>query len=197
MAKPPAKKPARKPAAKKPATPRQSTKGSATKRPLIWRNRPTVKRTAAERKAKAIELALMAFAGGWTIAKFCRHSHINKSTMLRWMAEDTVQPRFLKAMQIKALALPDDASEIVNQIITGKIDPKAGGVALRHLEFRMMREIKAQYQPSRTVNNVTNMSEAPDDVIEQRFNELMERHQKALPGPSGEAQEPETDPAAG
>jgi hypothetical protein len=185
MVKPPAKKPG----PKKPAKPKP--------RPIIWRSRPKVKRTAAERKSHAIELCLNALAGGWTIARFCRHSHVHKATMLRWLAEDTVQPRFLKAMQVKALALPDDASEIVRKIIDGTIDPKAGGVALRHLEFRMMREIKSHYSPHRTVSNTTDMSDAPDDVIDQRFNELMERHQKALPAPSGEAQGPETDPAAG
>ena len=192
MAKPPAKKPS----AKKPAAPRQSTKGTAPKRPLVWRSKPAVKRTAAERKAKAIELALMAFAGGWTIARFCRHSHISKSALLRWLAEDTVQPRFLRAMQVKALALPDEASEIVRRIITGQIDPKAGGVALRHIEFRMMREIKIQYQPSRLVTN-TNTQDLPDDVVDQRFAELMERHLQARQQASEEAEGQENDAAAG
>src|SRR3972149_5073285 len=150
------------------------------KPPRILKTRPTVarsrrskspKRTGEERKAKAIELILVAIASGWTIKRFALHSHIQKGTLLRWLAEDTIQPRFIRAMQAKALALPDEASEIVRRMIDGQrvivrdeagqpilnpdgsfaykiefLDPKAGRAALSHYEFRMQREIKAAYQ---------------------------------------------------
>lgn len=156
-----------------------------------------VKRTAAERKAKAIELILIAIASGWTITRFARHAHIQKGTLLRWLAEDTVQPRFIRAMQAKALILPDTAMEIVEKILTGKVDPKAGRAALSHIEFRMMREIKAGYQASAQLNVVTDAREMSDQELDAKFNDLMKRYQHALPAGGGDQPGQENDGAAG
>lgn len=157
-----------------------------------WR----IKRTHEERKAKAIELCLRAVSGGWTIAKFVHWSGVGKSSMLRWLAEETVQPRFIAAMQVKALALPDEAMELVRQLVAGgkyvmaldaegrlvrtwlEFTPtniKAIAVGLRHYEFRMMREIKALYQPSRTVTNIHEHRTKTDDEIEKEFGEIEAR----------------------
>lgn len=153
------------------------------------------KRTQAERKAKAIELLLYAVAGGWTVERFAKVSGVHRATLFRWLSEDTIQPRFLRAMQIKALALPDEAMGLVKLLRRGgefiavpdpdkpgefkqqwrPVDPKAIGVALRHIEFRMMREIKAQYQPSRETTIKTSVADMTDAEIEAKYAELMAR----------------------
>lgn len=173
--KPPAKTTARKPAAKAPTKPRPKYK------PRPYR-RPPVKRTQAERRSHAIELCLSAIAGGWTLTRFARLSCIHKSTLLRWMAEPLIQPRYLQAMQVKALALPDDAMEVVRKVLSGEIDPKAGRVALGHYEYRIQREIKALYQPSRTVTNITEPGDIPDEQLNKRVEELVQQELLAHSG---------------
>lgn len=183
MAKPPAKKPAARRVAKPKAAP-------AARKP---------KRSPEERKAKIIELLLHAVAGGWSMRKFARRSGVSIRTLLRYVAESTVQPRYLQAMQIKAMTLPDEAMELVQilkaggQVITipdadnpgsfrqvwEPADPKAIGVALRHYEFRMMREIKALYQPTKEVRNITTPADLPDEQLDNRINELVDRALKA------------------
>lgn len=180
--------------------PIKKTKAPARRRaPAKPKPRPHTVRTLAERKSKAIELCLQAISGGWTLRKFSHWSKVSKASLLRWMAEETVQPRFLAAMQVKALALPDEAMDLVHLLRRGgdyvtvpnpdkpgefivefrPVDAKAIGVALRHLEFRMMREIKAQYQPGRTVTHqLGDMGQIPDDQVNARFDELMDRYQK-------------------
>lgn len=153
------------------------------------------KRTQAERKAKAIELLLHAVAGGWTVERFAKISGVHRATLFRWLSEDTIQPRFLRAMQIKALALPDEAMGLVKLLRRGgefvampdpdkpgefkqvwrPVDPKAIGVALRHIEFRMMREIKAQYQPSRETTIKTSVADMTDAEIEAKYADLIAR----------------------
>lgn len=180
MTKPPARKP----------TARRAPRPKAMKAPA-----PTPpKRSPEERKAKVIELMLLAVAGGWSLRKFSRRSGVSIRTLMRYVAEPTVQPRYLQAMQIKAITLPDEAMELVQilkaggQVITipgdapgtfrqvwQEADPKALGVAIRHLEFRMMREIKALYQPTKEVRNITTPSDMPDDQLDNRINELVER----------------------
>lgn len=195
--------------------PKPSRRPAARPKPARAARAP--KRTAAERKAKAIELILVAIASGWTIKRFALHAHIAKGTLLRWLAEDTIQPRFIRAMQAKALALPDEASEIVRRMIDGRrvikrdesgeliknpdgsfafeieyLDPKAGRAALSHIEFRMMREIKAGYQAN-IVHTVTDARQLSDEQLDQKFDELMQRHQIGHQGGAGAAQEPEND----
>lgn len=184
----------------------RATTKKPTSKPRLVKAKPKAprppKRTPDERKSKAIELCLHAIAGGWTMVRFCKWSKVSRSTMLRWMAEDTVQPRFMMAMQVKALALPDEAMELVKLLIAGgrfvmrqvdgaepgkfantwePVDPKAIGVALRHYEFRMMREIKALYQPSRTVTTVTDTRTMPDDQLEEKIQELIRQAQSMPP----------------
>lgn len=178
-------------------TPKKSPAKKPARRALAKPKAPArrvAKRTPEERKSHAIELILIAIASGWTITRFALHSHVSKGTLLRWMAEDTVVDRFIKAMQAKALALPDEASEIVNRMINGRsvtrmvdgkpvttwefLDPKAGRAALSHYEFRMMREIKA-YQARSHVAVTTDTGAMTDAQVDAKFEELMDRHRKA------------------
>lgn len=179
MVKPPLKRPARK------ATP----KVAPVRKP---------KRTPEERKAKAIELLLLAIAGGWTLRRFARLSGVSHRSIMRWVAEPTVQPRYMVAMQTKAITLPDEAMEIVKVLREGgevrlrpdpdnpknliyvfeKVNVKAMAVALRHIEYRMMRELKALYNPARVVEHVGATADLPDERIDARVGELMDKYMK-------------------
>lgn len=189
MTRPPAK------STKKPA--RRTPRAKPAPKPV-----PKRVRTPEERKAKAIELLLLAIAGGWSLRKFSRRSGVSIRSLLRWSQEPTVQPRYIAAMQTKAMLLPDEAMEMVKVLREGgelqlRPDPddptalkfvfveanvKALGVALRHMEFRMMREIKVLYQPTRQVeHSITDAQNQTDEKIDARFNELMGKALGGLP----------------
>lgn len=199
------------PPAKRGTARKVTRKPVKTKRPLTARER----RGPHVWKSKAIELCLVALAGGWTLRKFALWARIGRGTIIRWMGEETVQDRFHQAMRTKALLLPDEAMEIVHVLRRGgewrvltdpttgkaatewvKADSKALGTALRHIEFRMMREIK-HYRNTRDVNvNLNDMSAVPDDKLENRYEELLDRAQQARQiggkgSPSGEARKNE------
>lgn len=186
MTKPPIKKPARRVVKAKPAP----------------KPAPKRQRTPAERKAKAIELLLEAVSGGWSIRRFSRRSGVSIRSLLRWVQEPTVHPRYIAAMQTKAMLMPDEAMEMVKVLRDGgelmlRPDPdspselrwefvpvnvKAMGVALRHYEYRMMREIKVLYAPSRQVeHSIADAQSLPDEKIDARFNELMGKALGGLP----------------
>lgn len=199
MTKPKPKAPARRKVAPKPAPARQP------------------KRTQAERKDKAIDLMLQAIAGGWSLRRFSRRSGVSIRSLLRWVQEPAVHPRYIQAMQTKAMLLPDEAMEIVGVLRQGgevqlRPDPdkpkelrfefvpantKALGVALRHLEFRMMREIKVLYQPSSVVTNVTDPSQVPDDKLDERINTLVGKYLGADPGARDPSPSAENEKAGG
>ena len=148
-------------------------------------------------KARAIELCLHALTMGWSVARFARRSGIWRTTLLEWLSDDTVFDRYARAMQIKALEIPAMHANVVKMLIEGVpktdakgepvldaggrqereyIDPKRAGVALRSLEFRMMREIKRIYEPTRTVNhNLGNMAGQSDQEIIERYEQLKEK----------------------
>ena len=137
------------------------------------RNKPNY---PPEFKARAIELCLKAIIAGWSVARFSRHAHLSRVTVLEWLSDDTVFDRYARAMSIKALDFPSQHADIVKMVISGKIEPKVGQVALRAIEFRMMREIKRIYEPTRTVNhNLGNLAGQPDQEIIERYEQLKEK----------------------
>lgn len=152
------------------------------------------KRYDPEFKSRAIELCLRAIRAEWSIARFARRAGVPKGTMMEWLSEDAVFDRYKRAMEVKALALPDKAIDVVNRIIHGKavynakgeltgrefLDPKAGRVALQHYEFRMMREIKSMYQPSKTVEHKRRLEDLSDEEVDNAANAILTRAMEKL-----------------
>jgi transposase-like protein len=158
--------------------------------------RPNKPNYPPEFKARAIELCLRAIIAGWSVARFARHSHVPRVTMLEWLADDTVFDRYARAMQVKALDIPAMHADVVRMLIEGTpkrdaegipirdsdgqvvreyMDPKRAGVALRSLEFRMMRELKRIYEPTRTVNHQLGVATMPDSEIVSRYQALKKK----------------------
>lgn len=146
-----------------------------------------------EFKARAIELCLRAITMGWSVARFAKRSGIWKSTMLTWMADDLVFDRYRRAMEIKAVDFPALHADVVQMLIHGVpkrdkmgeivfdengdvvreyMDPKRAGVALRSIEFRMQREIKRIYEPTRTVKHQLGVGAMTDSEVHARYEEL-------------------------
>lgn len=152
-----------------------------------------------EKKARAIEVCLRCIIAGWSVARFARWARIPRVTVLEWLSEDAIFDRYARAMSVKALDIPAMHANVVKMLIEGTpakkadgtpvldadgkqvrefMDSKRAGVALRSLEFRMMREIKRIYEPTRTVNhNLGNIATMPDQEVIERYDELK---QKAL-----------------
>lgn len=165
-----------------------------------------------EQRARAIDLACRAVSRGWSMARFCRRSGVGQGTLLEWLsADDDAFERYAHAMASKAMLIPDLAMNVVEYVLNGravlrpdpdrpgefvrvveKLEPKAAGVVLRHLEFRMQREIKKIYEPTRTVKHKHSLDDMPDQEVERRYNELMERERQAglLPPPRKEKPDP-------
>lgn len=150
-----------------------------------------------EHKARAIDLCLQAIIFGWSVHKFSKLARLPRVTVLTWLMDDTVFDRYTRAMQIKALALPTMANDIIERVINGKLvrrvetlpdgeirehvervflDPKAAGVAIRHIEFRIQREIKKIYEQSSTKTHNVNFHDMTDSDVDRRIAE----HQKKL-----------------
>lgn len=147
-----------------------------------------------EFKARAIDTCLRAVMFGWSVKRFARISRIPRVTILSWLQEDDATfDTYTRAMKSKALELPAMANDIIKRVIDGRlewasemnaeghiektlvrryIEPKAAAVVLRHIEFRVQREIKHIYEYSRTVNNKTTVEEMSDTEIERRYAEL-------------------------
>lgn len=169
-------------------------------------------RYTPERRQRAIELACRAVSRGWTMNRFCRVSRVPIGTLLEWIGkDDAVFEQYAQAMATRAMLIPDMAMSVVDRVINGrmvtrpdpdrpgefvrvveKLEPKAAGVVLRHLEFRMQREIKKIYEPTRTVKHKHSLDDMPDQEVERRYNELMERERQAglLPPPRKEKPDP-------
>ena len=149
-----------------------------------------------EFKSRATELALLAIINNWSVAKFSRFAHIPKATVLSWLMEEPTFDRYTRAMQVKALSLPIMANNIVDHLINGKTviqwetkdsgqremmvrkvfpDPKAAAVALRHIEFRIQREIKKIYEPTRKIDHRHRFEDMTDDQIKAKRDELLEK----------------------
>lgn len=148
-----------------------------------------------EFRERAIDLCLQAIIFGWPIPKFAKLARIPRVTVLTWMQDDAVFDRYRRAMEIKALALPTMANDIIRQVIEGKpvrrieraedgtirehvdrifLDPKAAGVVLRHIEFRIQREIKKIYEQSKTIRHETTpLREMPDNELDRKIEDFM------------------------
>lgn len=152
-----------------------------------------------EFKTRAIELCLRAIVMGWSVAKFAKRAGIWKSTMLTWMADDTVFDRYRRAMEIKSVDFPALHADVVRMLIEGvpvrgpdghiekddkgrpviqHIDAGRAAVALRSIEFRMQRELKRIYEPSQKVTHeLGNMATMTDQELTERYERMK---QKAL-----------------
>ena len=123
-------------------------------------------------------LYFRALARGWTMRRFSRVSKVPSETLNTWCAEDVYFAQYRRAMEIKALSLPELHSDIVDRLINPKrdvsdrLDPKAAGVALRAIEFRLMREFKGGvYQTQKTVNH-RDVTDLTDEELDRRTYEL-------------------------
>lgn len=126
----------------------------------------------AEQKARILDAFFRALALGWSEVRFARLARVPRTTVKAWLLEDGVFARYRRAMEQKALSLPSQCDDIVAKLIKGDMEPKVAGVALRHLEFRLMREFKGGvYQTQKTINQrqVTDMT---DEEINERWEEL-------------------------
>ena len=126
-----------------------------------------------ERKERILELFFRAMAMDWSTRKFARWSKVPASTINTWLLEDGVFDQYRRAMERKAFSLPQRADDVVNKLLTGKIEAKVAGVVLRHLEFRLQREFKGGvYQTHKQITHKTDVADMTDDQIEERFAEL-------------------------
>lgn len=141
----------------------------------------------AERKERIVELFFRAMAAGWTSRRFCRVSKaVRLSTLHTWLTEDAYFERYRRAMQQKALSLPDRADDVIDRLINPKrdmaerLDSKTAGVVLRHMEFRLMREFKGGlYQPTQKIN-VADVTEMTDEQLAERAEELVRRGREGI-----------------
>lgn len=152
-----------------------------------------------EFKSRAVDLCLQSIVvNNWSLRRFARRSGIPTLTVHTWVMEPDTFERYTQAMKLKALELPLMANDIVAQVIHGKpvryveegangelvekvkrvfLEPKAAGVALRHIEFRIQREIKKIYEPTKSVSHkhTHKFSEMPDDEVERQFAEMQQK----------------------
>lgn len=134
-----------------------------------------------QQKARLCELCLTALARGRSLASFARLSGVPQATLATWMAEDAYFDRYTRVMEAKALLLPARADDILRRLIgpcteDEALEAKVAGVALRHLEFRMMREHKGQmYKAQKIVENKPAVQDMTDEEIEARYADLVSR----------------------
>lgn len=128
-----------------------------------------------EFRQRAIELVLYAIIWGWSVKRFSRIAKIPKVTLLTWLSDDLVFDRYKRAQEIKALDLPSMAMEIVHEMRKGDLDSAIGSRILKHLEFRMMREIKAIYRTETQVNHKHSLEDMSDSEVDAKFEELLAR----------------------
>lgn len=127
-----------------------------------------------EWKSRAIELCLHAIKLGWSVARFCRWAGVSRVTMLDWLSDDTNFDRYRRAMETKALDIPALHMSVIDRVISGKIEPAVAGVALRSLEFRMMREIKRMYEPTQKVEHKHSIASWTDAEIDAEYERLQQ-----------------------
>lgn len=151
----------------------------------------------AEYRARAVNVALQAIVFGWSIARVAKLSGIKRVTLLSWLSSDEYFDRYKRAMEAKALDIPSWHLDIVKRVIDGKIEPAVAGVALRSLEFRMMREIKRIYTPQLDVHAKRQIDDLTDREVVARFEELerkaIEARQQQIEGTARDVTEDEPD----
>lgn len=125
-----------------------------------------------EFRSRAVDVALRAIIAGWSIARVARWSKVRRVTLLGWLSSDEYFDRYKRAMEAKALDIPELHTNIVHRVINGTIEPKAAGVALRSLEFRMMREIKRIYTPQLDVHAKRDIDDLTDREVIERYEAL-------------------------
>lgn len=146
------------------------------------------RRFTAEQKQRIMDLLFKAIAMGWSVQRFCRLASVARATVGTWITEDAYFDRYRRAMADKALSLPDKADDVVRRLInpspavvddegkvikpSDKLEAKEAGVALRHYEFRLMREFKGGVYAQQVNHNHKHVHEMTDDEIEQRYEEL-------------------------
>lgn len=133
-----------------------------------------------EFKERAIKLCLHAIKLGWSVNRFCRWARMSKVTMMDWLSDDQYFDQYRRAMEAKAVDFPALHADVVKRVIEGKINPAAAGVALRSIEFRMMREIKRMYEPTKKIEHKHTVQTMSDSEIEARFEELQREQQARL-----------------
>ena len=131
-----------------------------------------------ERKERIMALYFRALESGWTLRRFSRVSKVPFATINAWCAEDAYFAQYRRAMEVKALSLPELHSDIVDRLINPKreaserLEAKVAGVALRAIEFRLMREFKGGvYQTQKTVNH-RDVTDLTDEELDRRTYEL-------------------------